>query len=335
MTAAEAGVVGAGRVGLSLAAALEASGEFDAVWVAGRRPGRPDFLRDRDGLEYGVLDRWVRELPGRPAEELLLFFCVPDASIREAARSWGRGLADAGILPAARSDAPGPELRAAFHTSGSRPASELDPLGAAAGGEGPPAASLHPLCALARPDPEAFRGVTFGVEGEEEAADLAAGIAAAIGRRALRVAPGEKTRYHAGAVLASNLLVACLGAGLGQLREATGGAASVDDLLPLARSALEQVERHGPAGGLTGPAVRGDAETLGAHLEALDPVARDLYAGLTEELLRQADPEPSLRDVFDDVLAGAPRPGAGGGAGAGSGRTDDPPARGGGAPAGD
>ncbi len=304
MTAAEAGVVGAGRIGLSLAAALEASGEFDEVWVAGRRLGRPDFLEGREEIAYGALQHWVRTLPQRPSDELLLFFCVPDDAISDAARSWGRGLSEAGLLPPDGSEGPGPDLRAAFHTSGSRPASDLAPLGEAASGEVPPVASLHPLCAVARPDPDAFRGVSFGVEGEEEAADLAAGIASIIGRRALRVATGEKGRYHAGAVLAANLLVTCLGAGLGQVREATGGDASADDLLPLARSALDQVERHGPAAGLTGPLVRGDSGTVRAHLEALDPAARSLYAGLTEELLRQSEVEPAARRSVEEMIAG-------------------------------
>lgn len=304
MNAAQAGVVGAGRVGLSLAAALDDSGDFGAVWVAGRRPERPEFLRDREGVEYGVRDHWIRELPGRSAAELVLFFCVPDGSIRETARSWGRGLADAGILRAGDGDAAGPELRAALHTSGSRPASDLAPLRETVAGGAPPVASMHPLCAVARPDAEAFRGVTFGVEGEAPAVELAAAVAESIGRRALRVPAAEKGRYHAGAVLASNLLVACLGAGLDQLREATGGEASVDDLLPLARSALEQVERHGLAGGLTGPVARGETATVAAHLEALDPSARSLYASLTEELLRRVEVEPSVRRAVEETLAG-------------------------------
>jgi len=309
VSAAEAGVVGPGRVGLSLAAALEESGDFGTVWVAGRRPERPAFLRDRNTVEYGVLDRWVRELPDRTAGELVLFFCVPDASIRETARSWGRGLAEAGILPTGDGDAPGPELLAALHTSGSRPASDLSELGEAAGGGGPPLASMHPLCAVARPDAGAFRGVTFGVEGEERAVEVAAAVAETVGRRWLRVSTGEKARYHAGAVLASNLLVACLASGLEQVGEATGGEASVGDLLPLARSALEQVERHGLADGLTGPVARGETGTVAAHLEALDPAARSLYAHLTEELLRRTEVEPSVRRAVEETLGGA-SPGA-------------------------
>ncbi len=306
MTAPEAGVVGAGRVGLSLAAAMEDSGGFDGVWVAGRRPERPQFLRGHAGVEYGASERWFRELSERSAGELLLVFCVPDGAIREAARDWGRGLAEAGLLPAGpgRDPESGPRLRAAFHTAGGRPPSDLEALGRAADGPAPPVATLHPLCAVARPDPCAFRGVTFGVAGDDEAAELAADVADAIGRRALRVSPGREALYHAGAVFASNLLVACLGAGLDQLREATGGDASAEDLLPLARSALEQVDRHGVAGGITGPLVRGDPETAADHLEALDPSARTLYARLTEELLRQAEVDPPVRRAMEEMLEG-------------------------------
>lgn len=326
MTAREAGVVGAGRVGLSLAAALDDRGGFDDVWVAGRQPERPKFLRGREEIDYGVLDRWTRELPGRPADQLLLFFCVPDRSIGEAARSWGRGLAGSGLLsdPAGEASS-APRLRAVFHTSGSRPASELAPLGEGADAEPPPAASLHPLCAVARPDPAVLDGVTFGVEGDPEAVELAAGVAERIGGRALRVSPGEKARYHAGAVMSSNLLAACLGAGLRQLRQATGGAATVEDLLPLARSALDQVARHGLQGGMTGPVVRGDVGTVEAHLRGLDPTTRRLYASLTTELLRHAEPASAVRRSVERALASIEGGSADGRAGDGQSARGDSP----------
>lgn len=301
MTGAEAGVVGPGRVGLSLAAALRESGVVESVWVAGRRPERPDFLRGREEIDYGVRERWLRELPDRAADELLLFFCVPDGAIPDAARAWGRGLAGAGLL----GDAPGPALRAAFHTSGLRPGSDLTPLADAAGGAAPPTASLHPLCAVARPDPTAFRGVTFGVEGDREAVEIAVEVAGEIGRRAVRVGSDAKARYHAGAVFASNFVAACVGVGLRQLEEATGGEADGDDLIPLARSAVEAVARHGAEEGITGPVIRGDAGTVEEHLEALDPATRSLYASLTAELLRRDDVGPATRRAVGELLASA------------------------------
>lgn len=325
MTGAEAGVVGPGRVGLSLAAALRESGAVQRVWVSGRRSERPGFLRGRGEIQYGVRERWTRELPGREADELLLFFCVPDGEIPAAARDWGRALSDAGVLGADSGSAP--TLRAAFHTSGLRPASDLEPLAEAAGPGPPPFASLHPLCAVARPDREAFRGVTFGVEGDREAVEVATGLAEALGRRAVRVSPDAKARYHAGAVIASNFVAACVGAGLREVEEATRGEADADDLLPLARSALEQVARHGPNAGKTGPVVRGDTGTVAAHLEALDPSARSLYASLTTELLRREDVPPGVRRAVEQMLASTsargPGPSGGGSGGPASRRDDD------------
>ncbi|MFB6240513.1 MAG: DUF2520 domain-containing protein [Gemmatimonadota bacterium] len=300
MTAAEAGVVGAGRIGLSLAAALEDTGRFDRVWVAGRRAERPAFLRDRDGVGYGVRDGWTRELPTRPAERLTLFFCVPDRSIGEAAEAWGRELARAGMLAGG---SPGPTLHAVFHTSGSRPASDLEPLAREAEDHEPGLAALHPLCAVAGPDPEAFRDVTFGVEGTRAGVEAAREVAEAVGRRAIRVPAEGKARYHAGAVFASNLLAACIGAGLRQLRSVSPDEVGADDLLPLARSALEQIDRHGLAAGTTGPVVRGDVATVESHLEALDPAARSVYASLTAELLTHADVPPDVRRAVEDALS--------------------------------
>lgn len=300
MTATEAGVVGAGRIGLSLAAALEETGRFERVWVAGRRAERPGFLRERDAIGYGVRDGWIRELPTYAAERLYLFFCVPDRSIGEAARSWGDGLARSGLLAG---DESGAGLQAAFHTSGSRPASDLAPVARDGTGSGPALASLHPLCAVARPDAEAFRGVTFGIEGTPAGVEAAREVAEMVGRRAIRVPTEGKDRYHAGAVFASNLLAACLGAGLRQLRSASADEVTADDLVPLARSALEEIGRHGLDGGITGPVVRGDLETVASHLEALDPAARSLYASLTAELLSRADVPPDVRGAVEDALS--------------------------------
>ena len=39
--------------------------------------------------------------------------------------------------------------------------------------------------------------------------------------------------------------------------------------VPLARATIEAIERQGPANAVTGPVVRGDADTVAAHLESL------------------------------------------------------------------
>jgi predicted short-subunit dehydrogenase-like oxidoreductase (DUF2520 family) len=101
-------------------------------------------------------------------------------------------------------------------------------------------------------------------------------------------------------VFGSNYLVACLAVACRQLRASF---ADEDDralrhLLPLARSALDNLAESGLAAGATGPVTRGDVGTIREHLEALDPTARSLYRLLAAELFQLRDAE-----LADDVRA--------------------------------
>jgi predicted short-subunit dehydrogenase-like oxidoreductase (DUF2520 family) len=79
-------------------------------------------------------------------------------------------------------------------------------------------------------------------------------------------------------------------------------------LIPLVRGALANVEEVGLEAALTGPVVRGDMETVGLHLRAMEPSDRRLYATLGLELARIAgarlddDARNELMDRFQDVL---------------------------------
>jgi len=262
-------IVGPGRVGLSLAAGLADSVPLASVEVRGRSEGRPSFLEGRPEIVFG-LGPMDAVTPGT-----WLVLAVPDDALEEAAREWAASGRPA--VPAV-----------ALHTSGVHPASVLAPLGDL----GASVAAWHPLTAVARPDSRALRGVTWGLEGDEAAREVAGRLTRALDGRTLPVASGEHARYHAAAVFASNFLVACLAAAADELRAALepGASAGVRDLLPLARAALAQVERDGLETGLTGPVARGDPGTVRAHLAVLPPERRSLYRGLARELLRLAAP---------------------------------------------
>jgi hypothetical protein len=63
---------------------------------------------------------------------------------------------------------------------------------------------------------------------------------------------------------------------------------AMDALYPLARASLENVAKGGTANSVTGPVVRGDADTVRSHLEALAhrlPELVPLYRALTEASL--------------------------------------------------
>lgn len=128
-------------------------------------------------------------------------------------------------------------------------------------------ASMHPLVPL--PDPRVGRirlrsGVTFGVSGDP----LAAQLARVLGGRVLRIDAEDRATYHAAACIASNHVVALLAQA-----ERVGAPSGLDlsALVDLARFALEDVGRVGPAEALTGPAARDDNCTIHRHREALDP----------------------------------------------------------------
>lgn len=124
---------------------------------------------------------------------------------------------------------------------------------------------LHPLVTLPDPVVGALRlrgGSTFAVAGDHLATELARGL----GGHLLAVSDDQRVLYHAAACVAANHLVALLGQ-VQRVAEAAG--LPFEAFLPLARGALEDVVRLGPARALTGPAARRDLTTLELHRGAL------------------------------------------------------------------
>ena len=134
-------------------------------------------------------------------------------------------------------------------------------------------------------------GVTFAVAGDP----VAAAVVAALGGRAMAVEDRQRTTYHAAASIAANHLVALIGqvervaASVGLPLEAFAGLihAAIDDALEL-----------GPRQALTGPASRGDWDTVERHRRALSTLAGprtelagyDAMVGLARRLSLEVDP---------------------------------------------
>ena len=150
----------------------------------------------------------------------------------------------------------------------------------------PRRAALHPLVPL--PDSEAggarlASGIWFAVAGDS----LAEKVVADLGGRAVTVADEQRAAYHAAAAVASNHLVALLGQ-VERVAAPTG--VSLEAFLDMARAALGDVERSGPAAALTGPVARGDTATVRRHLAALDPTERPAYRALAAAAARLRRP---------------------------------------------
>ncbi|HEX9377828.1 MAG TPA: 2-amino-4-hydroxy-6-hydroxymethyldihydropteridine diphosphokinase [Actinomycetota bacterium] len=251
--AMDVAVIGAGRVGIALAVLLARAGHH-IVAVSGG-----DATRDRA----------ERFLPGVPVTEAgdaarradLVLLGVPDAAIAEAARA---------VAGAVR---PGAWVA---HLSG---AQGLEPLRAAEDA-GARILALHPLQTF--PTVEAaldrMAGSAVAVTArDEEGSALGERIARDLGGRPFRMPEEDRALYHAGAVLASNDLIALMA-----LAEDVLSAAGIDDalhaFLPLARASLENAAEMGPASALTGPVVRGDAATVERNLRALSERAPNAVA---------------------------------------------------------
>jgi len=257
------GIVGPGRAGLGLALALRRAG-VTVLGVHGRRRKRvPRGVK----LSIGGLPPWLAA-----ADVVLL--AVRDDTLRDLARAlaaarWRRG-------------------QVALHLSGALSSAVLAPLARAGARTG----AWHPLMTVSADPRRAaghFRGATFAIEGDAAAVRTGARLARDLGGRPVRLPAAAKVRYHAGAVFASNFVVALLEeaetllASAGMSRRRARAA-----LLPLALASLENVWAAGPAGALTGPVRRGDVATVRRHLRALRGEQRALYAAASVSAVRLA-----------------------------------------------
>ena len=150
--------------------------------------------------------------------------------------------------------------------------------------------SLHPLVALPNPAIGAARllGATFCVAGDEVMKD----IVRSLGGRSFSLPDDLRAAYHATACVTANHLVTLLGQ-VGRLAAAAG--LTLEDFLPLAQSALDDVALFGPSRALTGPASRGDLVTIDAHLSAIGEEERATYVAMANAALQLAEQSTLVR----------------------------------------
>lgn len=188
---------------------------------------------------------------------------------------------DAAVAPVASVIEPDPAGQAVVvHVTGS--------LGLDALALHPHRASVHPLMTLPTPDVGATRlhGAWFAVAGNDDRSlHMARRLVADLEGHAIVVDDADRVAYHAAATIASNHLVALLG----QVeRVAAPSGVPLEAYLALVRATVDNVGELGPAGALTGPAARGDWDTLRRHLAVLDAAERPAYLALAAQAARLA-----------------------------------------------
>jgi predicted short-subunit dehydrogenase-like oxidoreductase (DUF2520 family) len=261
------GVIGAGRVGAVLAAAL-------------RGVGVP--LAAAAGESVASRTRAETLLPGVPVHKptvvartcQVLLLTVPDDALDNVVRM----LAASGALSAGQY---------VVHTSGRhglkvlRPAIELGARGIA----------MHPAMTFTGTDVDVERltGCVFGVTCEAPEEPLAELLVGLLGGSIAWLAEDQREIYHAALAHAANHLTTLVTQSMDALCVA-GSPDPAAMLRPLLVAALDNSLTYGDAA-LTGPIVRGDVRTVNAHLRTLraaQPEAVEAYVALARATVRRA-----------------------------------------------
>jgi predicted short-subunit dehydrogenase-like oxidoreductase (DUF2520 family) len=237
------GVVGAGRVGAVLAAAFRDAGH-EIVAAA----GESDASRTR-----------IAELlPGVPVEKPtavarqadVLLLTVPDDMLPNVVAM----LSASGAIH---------DGQYVVHTSGRHGLAVLDE----ATKVGARAVALHPAMTFTGTalDLTRLEGCVFGVTAGPAERAFTEALVKDLGGRAMWVDEDKRTLYHAGLAHGANYLVTLVTEAM-EILSAAGGSDPAATLRPLLEAALDNALDKGDAA-LTGPIVRGDVNTVRAHLK--------------------------------------------------------------------
>jgi predicted short-subunit dehydrogenase-like oxidoreductase (DUF2520 family) len=236
------GVVGAGRVGAVLAAALATAGH-EVVAAAGESDASHRRIAE-------LLPGAANEKPSAVARSCdLLLLTVPDDMLPNVVAV----LSASGAIHAGQY---------VVHTSGRHGLAVLDDVRAV----GAHPVAMHPAMTFTGTAVDLGRlsGCVFGLTAGPDERAFAEGLVADLGGRAMWVPEEMRTLYHAGLAHGANHLVTLVTQAM-ELLAAAGADDPAGTLRPLLTAALDNALDQGDSA-LTGPIVRGDVNTVRAHL---------------------------------------------------------------------
>ncbi|MCW2787058.1 MAG: hypothetical protein JWP74_3575 [Marmoricola sp.] len=237
------GVVGAGRVGAVLAAALRAAGH-EIVSAAGESTAsRMRAAALLPGVELAKPTDVARNCD-------LLLLTVPDDMLENVVTTMvGAGAIRSGQYVVHTSGRHGLEVLEAATVVGAHPV------------------AMHPAMTFTgtEVDIERLTGCVFGTTAGPADRAVAEGLIADLGGVPMWVAEDKRTLYHAGLAHGANHLVTLVAQAM-ELLTASGAEDPAATLRPLLSAALDNALTAGDAA-LTGPIVRGDVNTVRAHLK--------------------------------------------------------------------
>jgi predicted short-subunit dehydrogenase-like oxidoreductase (DUF2520 family) len=281
------GVVGAGRVGTALGAALSLAGHRVVAAAGVSDTSRRRAAERLPGVPIVAPQEVV------PAADLVLL-TVPDDVLPELVAGFvATGVAMAGKL--------------LVHTSGRYGVGVLDEATRA----GALPLALHPVMTFAgrADDVNRLAGISFGVTAPDPLRPVAEALVVEMGGEPVWIPEDNRTLYHAALAGGANHLVTLVVETMDLLRAA--GVGNPGAMLgPLLGAALDNALRLG-MDGLTGPVARGDAGTVAEHVAELgriSPESRRAYVALARltadralatGLLKPQDAERLLEALAD------------------------------------
>jgi len=283
-------IIGAGRLGSTFGRLLANAG-YRIVAVTARTKRSAAFAARFIGAGAAMTN-----VAKATAGAAIVLITTPDRTIREVCERIARG---GGLRPGVL----------VIHASGAQTRELL----VAAQEVGALRAVIHPLQSV----PSRERGIVnvpgsfFRIEADPGALRCVRALVRALGGCELvlprwKSDPESAALYHAGAVAASNSLVALLDFAARHLQVlGADRRQALQALLPLVRGTLENVERLGIPGALTGPIARGDVQTVAGHVAALRqraPELLELYRVLARQTIPLALEQGGLTDQVAEEL---------------------------------
>ncbi|MCX8023398.1 MAG: DUF2520 domain-containing protein [Syntrophorhabdaceae bacterium] len=275
------GIIGAGRVGVSIAYVLKNRGMkitsvsdiHDAPLVIAKRYLGDDVLYTKDNMDVIKSSHVVA-------------ITTQDRAITQVAEEIAEKGKDL-------------EGKMFFHTSGAHPSSILYTIDKKGGLIG----SLHPLQTF--PDIESAIKVIpttyIFIEGEGPALNILNELGGVLGRKVCTIKGKDKVLYHLSAVFVCNLLCALIYAGKKIMDKIE---IDLGPFFPIIDATLSNIKEKGPVNSLTGPVVRGDIETINSHIREMGEMElhKKVYKVLSLFALEMAQKRNTLNDeTFEEI----------------------------------
>lgn len=248
--------IGAGNLAWHLAPALDNAG-FAVREVYSRNPRNAESLVER--LYEGEVKS---DLDFSSSRSSIFIISVPDDAIGDIAQEIA--LPDEAIL---------------VHTSGSQAVSVLGFAST------PNLGVFYPLQTFTKNRKVDFSAIPFFIESETGTAEkVLVDMAKSISKNVFKIKPEERQALHVAAVFASNFTNHMLYLAQQIMRE---NSLSFEWLKPLISEMITKSLSIGPENAQTGPARRGDLETLDRHMEFLndDESVAELYKIISQDIV--------------------------------------------------